>query len=242
MFNRKTLVVIGSVWIVAIVIIIVVAIINGFQNQKESVTVNNINDCSKNIDGPTRETIFKALYVYVKRADEYNKVTSKPSYSAQIRKGSCKQEARTDSSDSDSANTTSAIVDVPDAKQSWLVSYHWVDGDDRRALDLGEVAVKCPAKKDLRYGDFHCDTIPALKKEKIERILNYLPIIVAEYSDDYSTYTEFKVDVDEINPLSLKIVDTTGGNQQRALNEIKKYGFNPSDYQISYEFIPIEPI
>lgn len=74
-------------------------------------------------------------------------------------------------------------------------------------------------------------------------VVKILPIIYAHYDEEYN-YTEYRVDggsfPDCASDFCLKITDTTGGNYDSALQKIKDSGFNPDDYQILYEYTPIQ--
>lgn len=76
-------------------------------------------------------------------------------------------------------------------------------------------------------------------------IMASLPIIYAHYDEQYD-YTEFRIDGGELaecdNHFCLKITDTTGGNYELAKQKIIDAGFNPDDYQIIYEYTPINPL
>lgn len=73
-------------------------------------------------------------------------------------------------------------------------------------------------------------------------IVEVLPIIYANY-DDVWNYTEFRVDGGKFDDCEetfcLKITDTTGGNEDAAIEMIREKGFNPSDYEIIYKQEPI---
>ena len=70
-----------------------------------------------------------------------------------------------------------------------------------------------------------------------------LPIIYAHYDEAYN-YTEYRIDggtfTDCKSDFCIKITDTTGGNYEAAIQKIKDTGFNPDDYQILYEYKPIQ--
>lgn len=76
-------------------------------------------------------------------------------------------------------------------------------------------------------------------------IIEKLPIIYANYDAQYN-YTEYRIDGGEFEGCKtnfcLKITDTTGGNYEAALNKIREAGFNPNDFQILYEYQPIEKL
>lgn len=227
---------------IVFIIVIVMAVININDKKKNTVQIDNLDSCSKNMNDAVKKSLFESVFVYVKAANDFNKAPTDQSYSATIRANSCKQVQTSDGKDR--FNQTTVIVDVPKAKQSWAASYHWRTTDDTRPEDLGEAAITCVAKDQLIYGDFNCANVPLVKKATLNAILSVLPIIVAEYSKDYSTYTEFKI----TSPTSkngvpvIKITDTTGGNKDRALAILKQKGFNPADYTVEYEYVPIVPL
>ena len=76
-------------------------------------------------------------------------------------------------------------------------------------------------------------------------IVNALPIIYATYDEDWE-YTEFRIDGGTFEnckqAFCLKVTDTTGGNLENALKLIREQGFSPEDYEIIYEYKPIEPL
>ena len=76
-------------------------------------------------------------------------------------------------------------------------------------------------------------------------IIDVLPIIYANYDESWD-YTEFRVDGGTFEnckqEFCLKVKDTTGGNLEKALSLIRENGFTPEDYEIIYEYDPIEPL
>ena len=76
-------------------------------------------------------------------------------------------------------------------------------------------------------------------------IISALPIIYAHYDQNYN-YTEYRIDggtfTDCDSDFCLKITDTTGGNLENAKDKIREAGFNPDDYQILYEYKPIQEL
>lgn len=240
--NKKViLLVVGTIAAIT-ALLIAMAMIDINDKKKETVQIANLDTCSKQIDETIKKTIFETVFVYVKAANDFNNTSTNQSYSATIRPNSCKQLQQSDKSEQ--FNQTAIIVDIPTAKQSWKASYYWRTSDDKRPADLGEVAVTCLPKDQLVYDDFNCANVPLVKKVSVNAILDILPIIVAEYTNGYADYTEFKIS----SPTSkdgvpvLKITDTTGGNKDRAIDIIKQRGFNPDDYTIEYEYVPIIPI
>lgn len=76
-------------------------------------------------------------------------------------------------------------------------------------------------------------------------IVEVLPIIYADYDEKWD-YTEFRVDGGKFDSCKetfcLKITDTTGGNKENAIKLISERGFNPDDYEIIYEYVPIKEL
>ena len=79
--------------------------------------------------------------------------------------------------------------------------------------------------------------------EKAAGILKDLPIEYDGYSDDFAYYTKYSIDLDERDDcpkmICLAIVDNTGGNEQAALAKIREMGYEPGDYEISYNYVPL---
>lgn len=76
-------------------------------------------------------------------------------------------------------------------------------------------------------------------------IIESLPIIYAHYDENYD-YTEYRIDGGSFSGCNtdfcLKVTDTTGNNLESAKEKIREAGFNPDDYQILYEFKPIQEL
>ncbi len=79
-------------------------------------------------------------------------------------------------------------------------------------------------------------------KKKIS-ILGILPIDFDEYTNDYADYIQYHIN---INPTQdcpkiacLIIEDNTGGNKQIAENKLRELGYNPNDYDIFYDYVPL---
>ncbi len=76
-------------------------------------------------------------------------------------------------------------------------------------------------------------------------IVAVLPIVYANYDSDWN-YTEYRIDGGSFDgcktEFCLKITDTTGGNYEAALEVIRGKGFLPEDFEILYEYKPIEPL
>lgn len=111
-------------------------------------------------------------------------------------------------------------------------SYDWYLTHEEDALLLTSI------------GDYESKLISETYNSK-HPIINKLPIIYANYDADYN-YTEYRIDGGSFTncetDFCLKITDTTGGNYENAKQMIKDAGFNPDDFQILYEFTPIQAL
>ena len=77
-------------------------------------------------------------------------------------------------------------------------------------------------------------------------ISQILPIVIVEVDPTTYDWTEFRIDGGSFaecpTDFCVKITDTTGGNYDRALEEMRSRGYNPDDYEILYEYTPVEPL
>ena len=77
---------------------------------------------------------------------------------------------------------------------------------------------------------------------KIMSITDNLPILYDAYTDDFSEYTKYEIEIDRredcTKALCLKITDTTGGNEQAAMSKLVEMGYDLNDYDITYEYVP----
>lgn len=95
-----------------------------------------------------------------------------------------------------------------------------------------------------QIGDYLTDQ-EASSYSKKHPVMEVLPIIYANYDKDYN-YTEFRLDGGKFDGCNsdfcIKITDSTGGNLDLAKSKIKDAGFNPDDFQILYEYKPIQAL
>lgn len=77
-------------------------------------------------------------------------------------------------------------------------------------------------------------------------ITSILPIQIVEVNPITYDWTEFRIDYGKFDTCKsdfcLKITDSTGGNRERALQEIRDKGFDPDIYQVIYEYQAVEPL
>lgn len=74
-----------------------------------------------------------------------------------------------------------------------------------------------------------------------------LPIIVVEVDKTTYAWTEYRIDGGTFEECQnkdfcLKITDSTGGNKDAAYAKIRASGYNPDDYEIIYEYVPVQPL
>ena len=95
-----------------------------------------------------------------------------------------------------------------------------------------------------QIGDYLADQETSSYAKKYP-IMEALPIIYANYDKNYN-YTEFRIDGGKFDGCNsdfcIKITDSTGGNLDLAKSKIKDAGFNPDDFQILYEYKPIQAL
>ncbi len=81
------------------------------------------------------------------------------------------------------------------------------------------------------------------KYEKMASILKALPIKYDSYTEDFSDYIQYNIRQDDRRDCDkvacLIIEDNTGDNKQRAIDKLKELGYNPDDYNITYQYVPL---
>lgn len=155
--------------------------------------ISGVSNCSKNIDPVVIENMGDTLYAYVATANDFNKTPGRPTYQAEVRKDSCRQEethtVKADSGHELVIKTSSVIVDIPEAKQSWRVKYDWAKKGDGLKVDLGMPTPTCLASTEVRYGGFNCGKALNIYKygtPEYDPIQKYMPYSGAGFGLDYS--------------------------------------------------------
>lgn len=74
-----------------------------------------------------------------------------------------------------------------------------------------------------------------------------LPIIVVEVDKTTYAWTEYRIDGGTFEgcknkDFCVKITDSTGGNKDTAYAKIRASGYNPDDYEVIYEYVPVQPL
>ena len=111
-------------------------------------------------------------------------------------------------------------------------SYTWYLSHEEDALILTSI------------GDYE-QNLKSINYNSKYPIIESLPIIYAHYDENYD-YTEYRIDGGSFSGCNtdfcLKVTDTTGNNLESAKEKIREAGFNPDNYQILYEYTPIEKL
>jgi hypothetical protein len=206
------------------------------------VAIKDLGKCSKNINGVVADNISTKLYALVKSANDYNKSGTVDAYKATIRSDSCQQSDATIVETSDggqrSVETSTLIVDIAEAKQSWKITYDWVTNKESLSdVDLGTIQPSCLKTDQLLYGDFKCENILSLAKygtDKIDPILQYMPYSGAGFKLEYSPDTRV-VSVLILPPSGTKDVAAFTENTKAVIPYwFQKRGLDQSKYTIVY--------
>ncbi len=182
----------------AVLLGVFVAAFLAVQNRQpvHTVSIRDIGQCSPRINGSVTAGLESDLYRYVKAGNDYNHLSTLPKYSAKLRAGSCTQKGSHTSigvnGQDQAVKISSAIVDIPDAKQSWRITYNWIPRGESINTDLGTPQVECLPEKDLVYGTFQCDKLLSKLRygtDKYDPILPYMPYSGAGFDLEYNPDT-----------------------------------------------------
>jgi hypothetical protein len=226
---------------------VLLVVLFGLQSRsapQKTVIISGVGDCSSNIDPSIISKLGTTLYSYVVVGNDYKHRSSASTYRGAVRDGSCRQEHSNSTKGSNGAKlivkTSSVIVDIPDAKQSWMFRYDWVKRGDAGKTDLGTLQPSCLTADELLYGDFGCDKVLSLVKygtADYDPILQYIPYSGDGFSLDYSPPTR-QVYATIIIPANQR------GNTELIQNNeaiipywFEHRGLDINKYQISYNVV-----
>lgn len=192
--RRTKSIIIGSVAVFVIVIVaaIITAVVSNTadRNRENSVYISNLESCSKNMQKGLQESMRTNMYTTIKSANEYNNKSSLPVYTATLREGSCEEEDIPALEGDGTIKESKAIIDIPEAQQSWAITYHWLPNGEEITSDLGTIVKpSCLEKSQLIYGDFNCEKIISLAEygtDKPDPILPYMPYTGGGFTLDYN--------------------------------------------------------
>ena len=187
-----------------------------------------------NFTDDMREYMSAKLYDIV--MDNVNNMSEKdiPKSGAMIRNGS----ATSSYDEALNMHYGKYIVDIKDVRRTFIGYFEWSDDKDNLNYSGVSTVYYCPGIQDIIYEDFNCKDMFTDDLSSKFPIISYLPETVEYYSDNYSSYTKYRIAyllLDDNSRIVLTITDYTGGNQEKALEKIKELGFNPNDYEIEYK-------
>jgi hypothetical protein len=225
--------VIGALFVAAIAFL-VLSVRSQRGSNTTGLTISNLSGCSKGINKTSQNSLTRQLYTLVKSTNTFNEHPTESSYSASVRSGSCSTQHT-----SGQASSSTAIIDIPGAKQSWKVTFSWVTGS--LATDLGSIQPACLPIDKLLYGDFRCTR--ALEStnyiDTTDPIVQYLPHSTLDYnltieSSDKKILNAqlFLSGADQSNASA-----ATALYKQEVVDYITSVGLNPADYTINYTVV-----
>lgn len=233
-----------GIWIAIIMVVALVAATvlliarQGTPNRR--IVITNLNSCAPNINKLIASQVSTNAYAFVERANKYNNHQNLPSYTAEIRNGTCHTITKNNST---GISRTTAVLDVPEAKQSWKVTFSWTAEPGTPQIDIGTIEPTCLPSSQLRYGEFKCINVLSLINygtDKYDPILQYVPYSGDSFSLSYSPDTKtisatVNVPPDEANNTAL--ISNTEATIPLWLQE---NGLNPNDYTIRYRVVAVQ--
>jgi len=235
--QRKQLIaLIVVIFLILVGVVVIVAYLQAVndRNKPDTVYIENLSTCSPGMQKGIEESLRTNMYDSIKAANDYNKKDSLKNYSASIREGSCKEETQevTEFGAITQLKVTTAILDIPDAQQSWEISYNWLPNGKKITVDLGTVITpRCLEEKDLIYGDFNCKKVLNITEhgtDNVDPILNYIPYTGAGFKIDYNPETK-------VVTATIQLRSSETDNQE-LINNLKKeveYWFTSHDLKMS---------
>ena len=214
--NNLLIVAVSSVLLIIGILLVVFSLTKNPQN---TVTITNINSCSKGIDPVILSDVSNTVYDFVRRANDYYNKETAGHYDAVIREGSCSTTSsivKTSTGGDRELKNSVAIIDVPDAKQSWGFSYNWLNKGTPVDTVVNGAEPKCLDTEKLIYGDFKCQQvlgIDAFGTDNLDPILQYMPYYGAGFRLEYDPDTK---------TVSVVILPPTGTKDVQAFTENTK--------------------
>lgn len=235
----KTFAIFGSIGFIVLVLIIFLIIKNLNTNQYgNQIVINNFSNYYPNTPAERKESIFATLFRAV--TDNVDDINQIPKNGALIREGA----QGPDFDEKTGITHINFYVDIDSIQQSYQVQYEWANNEANQANLSGyQGLVTCIRDPNyIIYKDFQCQDMFTNDRystlAQTYPIIKDLPLVVDEYSDGYGTYTYYTISYDAINqdPKNFKLIimDYTGGNYQKALDAIRKLGYDPKSYTIEY--------
>lgn len=226
-----------SIFLIGVLIIGILGALGIFAKNPygNGIKIDNFSQMIKSVPTDTKFAIFTSLYSIVKNNTSEDQEI--PTSGALIRDGSLTSEYNPDSN----ITFNTFMVDIPSLQQSFFGQITW-SKDEQADLGGYPILFSCPNKDQLIYPAFKCTNMlgnnPTTELYDKYPIISQLPINISYYGSNYSGYTNYVISYeadDDYKNIKLIITDYTGGNRENALNEIRKRGYNPSDYTIEYK-------
>lgn len=234
--QKKPLVIIVA--ILALLSVVIIAII---QNREPSkLTIAGLDKCSRNINKDIKKGLEEVVYSSIKQANDYNKKETSPTYKSEIRKNSCKTEESTVGGVKNKFKSTTIILDVPAAKQSWKVSYDWYTGKTPDTVING-ASSECVAKEERIYGDFNCEKIMNKVEygtDKIDPILQYMPYSGPVFDLTYNPDTKEVIAKIIVSANDLNNTVLIQNDKNAVLYWFNHRKLDPNAYTITYQVVP----
>jgi len=239
--HRKIFVAVAF-WVILSVAVLAIAIIELNRVDDNTVKITNLDRCSTNIHKDIRKAIFDAVFFYVAAANDHNGRETSRYYRAEIRDGSCQQTVQ-----NDEVYNTTAIVDIPEAEQSWRIQYFWIT-NSVIWVDLGDITLSCLSADELIFGDFDCRNIPFAGRNTVDPILSFLPYSQINYDVRFGGFTP--EDITELNVMMfIYWFDLLNSTKEAAIEKykaeinewIKSHDLDPNDYMITIHLHSQEP-
>ena len=241
--KRGKILLISLMALLVIIIVVwiwdIIATIDYQNRNRDTVQILNINNCSRNITDKIKQNIFEVTYGYVNMVNERNGKETKPVYDATLRLESCYQEEHYEGDQK--LYYTNVIVDVPDARQSWQVSYLWATTELADEIDLGPIEFSCVAEQNLIYSDFGCNDIPVLKINQEDPIMKLLPFSTFNYrlfavkaEDGSKTQVTAEITLYSSDTRGSTIEEATNRYKAEIANWFKVNSLNINNYNVTY--------
>lgn len=226
-----------TIFLIGVLIIGILGFLGVFHKNPygASIKIDNFHKYYREVPVDTYDSVTSSLHKIISSNLHDGQTT--PSDGAEIR-----PDTISNTQNEDALTTTSKfVVDIASIQQSYQIQMVWSNDED---ANIGgySVLINCPTEAQLIYSKFNCkdilDNDPLNALYDKYPIIYQLPINISYYGSNYSGYTNYVISYkadDDYKNIKLIITDYTGGNRENALNEIRKRGYNPSDYTIEYK-------
>lgn len=228
MINKKQIIILVTSFICLIGLLSAIYII---QNNSNQISINNYDKYLKNLPNDRKTDINRAIYSqirYLDKLQDYKNDTNirSNSYSEKYNKSSFIYQS-------------SFIIDIPSLKISYRIGLSWTKKSNIE-LSGSNLSFSCVEKSEIIYKDFNCRKSLNLPDITDDKILNYLPYSVSNYSIIIKSNTPSGISL--YIDIFLDLADTENNKTETsiakyktaALNWIKSKNLNPNSYIVNY--------